>query len=621
MAGAIAADGPRPLRIGQFTGWHGDRRDGMAELISSGVHVLTGDYLAELTMLVLEKNRQRGGLGYVEAFADLVGVHLDKIAEQGLKVVTNAGGLDSLGLAEAIRGLCAARGIDLAVAAIVGDDMRDVLRSQPPFDLINLDTGEALDLAQHRVLTANAYLGAWPIVEALRAGADIVICPRTTDASLVVGAAAWHFGWSAVDHHILAGAVVAGHIIECGAQATGGNYAFFNELGDTSLPGMPIAEVESDGSCVITKSDGSGGLVSIDTVLAQLYYEVGGHHYQNPDVVTDLSTIQLEEVGPNRVRVSGTRGLAPTSTAKLSLTFEGGYRNSMTIGLTGGNLDLKTAWVRRQVHEQIGPADSFAECRWSTIGPANPHGTFEEATAWLVVTVKDRDRAKVSRLNFSARIVEIATSNVPGFYMTTPPQAERLFGIQWPTLIEKHLVTAQVVTGAGEPVDVPWPERTSDAAADEQVKPGEGPMRPSQRVEGPTRRTTLGTIIGTRSGDKAGSANLGAWARNDETFHWLAHFLTVERLRELMPELEGLRTERFVFTNLRGMNFVIYQYLGDGVSACTRIDPQGKGLGEYLGSRLVDIPLAILRDSDDTERPKPGTARRSRIASEHIFPG
>jgi hypothetical protein len=545
-------------------------------------------------MLVLQKSQQRGGPGYVAAFADLLGRHLEEIARLGVKVVTNAGGLDAPGLANVIRALCAERGVALSVASVTGDDMLAALASGDDHKLVNIDTGATLDLATERVLTANAYLGAWPIVAALSAGDDIVVCPRMTDASLIVGAAAWHFGWAPQDFDRLAGAVVAGHVIECGAQATGGNFSFFFEHGDLDLPGMPIAEIASDGSCVITKSAGSGGLVSVDTVLAQLFYEVGGQAYLNPDVVVDLATVQVSQLSTDRVQISGTRGLPPTSTAKLSLTYEGGYRCTMTIGLTGGNLERKMAWIKRQVHAHIGSPESFDECRWSLVGPADPHGTFEEATAWLVLTVRDRNRERVDRAAFANRIVEIATSNIPGFYMTTPPQGARLFAVQWPTLVDKQLVQAIVHTGTGDDVPVDWPALSSAslAAAPALTSPSTPPSTMATDVS--TTTVPLGSFVGTRSGDKAGSANIGVWARDDATFAWLANYLTIDQLKTLAPELNDLRVERTVLPNLRGMNFVAYQYLDEGVSACTRIDPQGKGLGEYLGSRLVEVPTSLL---------------------------
>jgi hypothetical protein len=577
------------LRIGQFTGWHGDRGDGMAELIEDGVDVLTGDYLAELTMLVLQKNRQRGGKGYVEAFLEVLGRHLEQIARRGIKVVTNAGGLDAPGLADAVRALCAERVVELTVAAVVGDDLTETVLGDSGLDLVNIDTGQSLKLAEHRVLTANAYLGAWPIVRALELGADIVICPRMTDASLLVGPAAWQFGWTPADLDELAGAVVAGHVIECGAQATGGNFSFFTEYPDLGLPGMPIAELRPDGSAIVTKNPASGGVVTKDTVIAQLFYEIGGHHYLNPDVVVDLTSVHVEDLSDDRVRIHGTRGLAPTSTVKLSLTFEGGYRNSMTIGLTGGNLEAKRAWIQRQVEAEIGPPQSFDECRWSQIGPADPHGSFEAATAWLVLTVRDRDRERVARAAFAGRVVAIATSSVPGFYLTTPPQQARSFGVQWPTLVDKESVAAQVLMPTGLPIDVAWPSGYSHERTPPVPTPPALPWPSDEdRITVP-----LGSVVGTRSGDKAGSANIGAWARDEDTFGWLAQFLTVERLRELIPELADLRVVRYAFPNLLGLNFVVFGYLGDGVAACTRIDPQGKGLGEYLASRLVPLPASL----------------------------
>ena len=584
----------KPLRVGQFTGWHGDRRDGMAELLSGDVDVLTGDYLAELTMLVLQKNQTRGGVGYVGAFVDVLADHVDEIAERGIKVVTNAGGLDPLGLAEAVRQLVRDRGLELSVAAVTGDDVRDLIAADAAAPLLNIDTGEELDAREHRILTANAYLGAWPIERALAAGADIVICPRVTDASLIIGPAAWRHGWAEDDFDLLAGALVAGHIIECGAQATGGNFAFFADYDDLGLPGMPIAEIHADGSAIITKSPDSGGLVTRDTVVAQLLYEIGPAAYLNPDVVADMSSIAVQEIAPDRVRVSDVKGFEPPQTLKVSLTYEGGYRNEMTIGLTGRNIAAKRDWIERQVAASFGNESRFEELRWSMIGPANESGTFEEATAWLVLTVASKSREAVDRAGFSDRIVEIATSSIPGFYMTTPPKRARLFGVQWPTLISKASVSARVAVDGAETFTVPWRSAESTATSYPvlELHRDSGPALAS--FAGPVIETELGELIGTRSGDKAGAVNVGAWARDRRSFEWLDAYLTVERLRSLMPELADIQVTRTRLSNLFGLNFVLAQYLGDGVSASTRVDPQGKGMGEYLASRLVPIPVELL---------------------------
>jgi Acyclic terpene utilisation family protein AtuA len=586
------------LRVGQFTGWHGDRRGGMAELLAGDVDVLTGDYLAELTMLVLQKNQARGGTGYVGAFLDVLAEHVDEIARRGIKVVTNAGGLDPLGLAEAVRKLVAERGIELSVAAVTGDDVRELITADGASSLRNIDTGEELDAREHRVLTANAYLGAWPIQRALTEGADIVICPRVTDASLIIGPAAWRHGWAAQDFDRLAGALVAGHIIECGAQATGGNFAFFAEHDDLGLPGMPIAEIAEDGSAVIEKSPHTGGLVTRDTVVAQLLYEIGPQAYLNPDVVADMSSVEVREIGPDRVLVSGARGFVPPASLKVSLTYEGGYRNAMTIGLTGRHLEAKVAWIKRQVSEAFDGGRQFDELRWSMVGPADTGGTFEESTAWLGLTVSSSSREAVDRAGFADRIVEIATSSVPGFYMTSPPQRARLFGVQWPTLIPKSSVAVSVSVDDHDAIAVPW-EAESPAVPPSSVG---YPIAELDRAaapelrsfEGPVVEALLGDLIGTRSGDKAGAVNIGAWARDRRSFDWLDAYLTVPRLRSLMPELADIQVARYRLSNLLGLNFVLVGYLGDGVSASTRIDPQGKGMGEYLASRTVLIPAELL---------------------------
>jgi hypothetical protein len=585
------------LRIGQFTGWHGDRADGMDELLKTGVDILTGDYLAELTMLVLRKNADRGGKGYVDAVVGPLSRHLATIAANGVKVITNAGGLDPHGLATEIKALVASQGLNLKVAHIVGDDVRDRLRDiADHLPLVNLDTGEKLSLEEHNVLTANAYLGAWPIVEALNRGADIVVCPRMTDASLIVGPAAWAFGWKPDEYDRLAGAVVAGHIIECGAQSTGGNFSFFAEHDDLGRPGMPVATLDANGDCVLSKSVGSGGLVDVDTVKAQLFYEIGPAAYQNPDVVTDFSSVAVESAGDNLVLVRGSRGFAPTSTTKLSLTYEGGYRNTMTIALTGAHVNEKLNWLRRQIEQAVGPPESFDGFRWTVVGPADVNGTLEQSTAFVIVNVRDKRQSRVDRTSFSDAIVQIATSSIPGFYMTAPPQKERLYGVQWPTLIEKRLLKIDLFVEDDGPHDVSWSET-------EYFEPELYPIAELDRkfagtavanADEPTVAMTFGSLFGSRSGDKGGVANLGVWARNDAAYQWLRKYLTVSRLGALIPEADGLKIERYEFSNLRGLNFLLVGFLEQGVSACTRVDPQAKGLGEYLGSRIVDIPASLL---------------------------
>lgn len=579
------------LRIGAFSGFYGDNPDNMRVLLDDGVDVLVGDYLAELTMLILRKNEMRGGVGFARTFVTQVSANLSRIAEQGVKVVANAGGLDPEQCAEEIRAVCREQGIELTVALVTGDNVREDLARELGSQtvLTNIDTGEELDLAAHEILTANAYLGGWPIVEALNGGADIVVCPRMTDASLVVGPAAWHHGWGRQDWDRLAGAVVVGHLIECGGQVTGGNYSRFHEQENLGYPGLPVAEIAEDGSSVITKVAGSGGLLSVDTVKSQLFYEVDTTRYHNPDVVTDLTSLTLADLGSDRVAVTGVRGLEPTTTTKLSLTYEGGYRNSMTIGITGSHVEEKVAWLRRQVEGLIGGADQFDGYRCSVVGPARvADGSYDEATAMVVFSVRDRNAAKVSRRAFSDRIVHICLSSIPGFYMTTPPQKERLFGVQWPCLIEKSLITPVVKIPGRQDVVVAWEVGTPDLAPPASIDVG------TETADGPVVSVLLSDVVLTRSGDKGGNANLGVWVRRPAAYAWLLDFLTPARLAELMPEVKGLHVDRYELPNLLGLNFIIRGWLEDGVSSCLRIDAQAKGLGEYLGNRTVDVPKSLL---------------------------
>ncbi|MFN8129897.1 MAG: acyclic terpene utilization AtuA family protein, partial [Candidatus Nanopelagicales bacterium] len=320
----------RPVRIANCSGFFGDRLAAAQEMVEGGpIDVLTGDWLAELTMLILARQKIRHGNGYARTFLQQMETVLPACLEKGIKVVSNAGGLDPEACAQAIRDL----GTGAKVAAVTGDD---VLPRFGEFDWTNLDTGEAFP---SHPLSANAYLGARGIASALEAGADVVVTGRVTDAALVIGPAAWWHGWDfdGGDLDAMAGALVAGHVIECGAQASGGNYPFFREVPGLEHVGFPIAEVAADGTSVITKHPDTGGLVSPGTVTAQLLYEVGDEHYLNPDVSARFDTIEIDQVGRDRVRLSGIRGESAPDTLKVGINYLGGFRNSMTLVLTGAD--------------------------------------------------------------------------------------------------------------------------------------------------------------------------------------------------------------------------------------------------------------------------------------------
>ena len=357
----------RPVRIANCSGFYGDRLAAAREMLDQGsgpIDVLTGDYLAELTMLILWKARRKDpSLGYATTFLKQMEDVLGTCLERGVKVVANAGGLNPEGLAAKITELSGRLGLKARVAYITGDDLAPVIGDLQAagHEFANLDTGLPLAKADLPVVTANAYLGGWGITAALQAGADVVICPRVTDASLVTGPAAWWHGWRRDDWDALAGAVAAGHVIECGPQATGGNYSFLDEITDRRYPGFPIAEVAADGSSVITKHDGTGGLVSPGTVTAQLLYEIGDPAYLNPDVVAHFDTIRLEQAGPDRVALTGTRGSPPPDTLKVALNMLGGYRNTTTMVLTGLDIEQKAEHAITLLTGLLGGTEQFDE--------------------------------------------------------------------------------------------------------------------------------------------------------------------------------------------------------------------------------------------------------------------
>jgi hypothetical protein len=413
----------------------------------------------------------------------------------------------------------------------------------------------------------------------------VVVTGRVTDASLVVGPAAAHFGWARDDYDALAGAVVAGHVIECGAQATGGNYAFFTELDDLDHAGFPIAEVHRDGSSVITKHPGTGGAVTVETVTAQLLYEIGGPAYLGPDVTSRFETITLTGDGEDRVRISGVRGEPPPSTLKVCLNTLAGFRNSGTFVLCGLDVEAKAALARRQLEKLVG----VEGITWTLARTDKVDADSEEtASALLHATIKtpEPQRAKA----FSRACVELALASYPGFTMTAPPSDGTPVGVYRPEVIDQHAVAHVAVLPSGErrPIAAPAEFATPAPAAEWADE------RATEVVAGPTRRVPLGSVVGARSGDKGGDANLGVWARGDDGFAWLVGELTVERLRRLLPEAKDLAIERHVLPNLRSLNFVIHGLLGEGVAASTRFDPQAKSLGEWLRSRHVDIPEVLL---------------------------
>ena len=394
-----------PIRIANCSGFFGDRPSAAAEMVEGGpIDVLTGDWLAELTMLILARIRAKHpASGYARTFVRQMEQVMGTCLDQDIKVVSNAGGLDPDGCADAVAEVADRLGLSPTIAYVNGDDLMPRVTELADSGALQ-PFGPVADLGDPAAyLTANAYLGCWGIAEALDRGADIVITGRVTDAAVACGPAAWHHGWARDDWDQLAGGVVAGHIIECSAQATGGNYSFFTEIdgreqaGGGARFGFPWAEVAADGSSVIGKHDGTGGAVTVGTVTSQVLYEIGGPQYLGPDVTARFDTIQLDQVGPDRVRVAGVRGEAPPRTLKVAMNELGGFRNSFTVALTGLDIEAKAAFAQAAFWDACphGP-DDFQSVVSRVVPTDKPDPeTQEEATAIWRLTVKDPDDRKV----------------------------------------------------------------------------------------------------------------------------------------------------------------------------------------------------------------------------------
>ncbi|MFJ7588331.1 acyclic terpene utilization AtuA family protein [Streptomyces sp. NPDC097617] len=539
-------------------------------LTGGPLDVLTGDYLAELTMLILGRDRLKNpDLGYAKTFLRQLEEGLGLAHERGVRIVANAGGLNPAGLADAVRDLAAKAGVPVRVAHVEGDD---------------------LTARTDGALTANAYLGGAGITACLRAGADVVVTGRVTDAALVSGPAAWWFDWAAGDHDRLAGAVAAGHVLECGTQATGGNYSFFARH-DVRRPGFPLAEIAEDGSAVITKHPGTGGAVTAGTVTAQLLYETQGVRYLGPDVTTRLDTVRLTDEGADRVRITGVRGEAPPPALKVGTTRIGGWRNEVVFVLTGLDIEAKADLVRAQLAEVV---EGVADAVWTLARTDHEDaGTEETASALLRLVVRDPSPDRVGRA-LTSTAIELALGSYPGFHVTAPPGPAQPYGVFTSTLIPSHEVPHTAVLPDGTRLAVAPTAPTAHAA------PPEDPAAPPARGSGDgspavrTARAPLGAVAGARSGDKGGDANVGLWVETGPAWDWLHRTLTVDAFQALLPETAQHAVTRHELPHLKALNFTVTGILGDGVASGQRFDPQAKALGEWLRARHLDIPVALL---------------------------
>ncbi|THX92327.1 DUF1446-domain-containing protein [Aureobasidium pullulans] len=596
----------RHLRIGNCSGATGDAPHAMARMVrEADVDVITGDWLSEMNISWESiRKAEDPELGYDVGFLRQLTECIDDIAERKTKIITNAGAMNAPVLARKVEELCRSRGHDLVVATILGDDVSYLLKQgksgQRALEFPHLDHQNQLlqdwdpDLEP---TCAAAYIGAWGIVAALREGADIVICGRVTDASPVVGAAAWWYGWSEQSYDQLAGALIAGHLIECGPYATGANFSgfkqFLSELVDLAFP---IAEITPSGTCYITKPDSMNGVVDKFNITSQLLYELQGQMYLNPDVVADIGSIRIEETGrKNCVSITGCKGFPPPATTKVMVAAPGGWQAETTYYINGLDVQEKAQMLKQQL-QSIFSGSKFSKFSAELYGTQVDNPSSQQAgTVMLRVFAQARRKEDIAAEKFKIPLYSLRMQSYPGYHMNLdfrtmePKQFYEIF----PATIPQATINHEAVV-AGKTISIPPPRRTQHYPV----------QRPSSETAtaidlesfGPTERRPLGTVVHARSGDKANNSNVGFFVRNAAEYPWLQSLLTVNKLKELLQDdYAGHSIERCEFPNILAVHFRIMDFLDGGIASSARIDGLGKGVGEYLRSKHVDIPIRFLQ--------------------------
>jgi hypothetical protein len=584
------------VRIGGASGAWGDSPGALAQLLGAGVDYLMMDYLAEVTMSLLARAKMKDAEGgYPPDAVAYLGAVLPELAAKGVKVATNAGGVNPAGCKRALEALIERQGLALKVAMVEGDDVMPLIPSLREKDVREFVSGEKLPA---RLLTANAYLGALPIKAAFDAGADIVITGRCADSALALGILMHEFGWGETDYDHLAAGSLVGHILECGPQATGGNFTDWERVPDWFNIGYPIVTCRADGTFLVSKPTGTGGLIVPEVVSEQTLYEIGDPAaYFLPDVVADFSNVMITQVGENQVEVKGAKGRPPTTQYKVSATYQDGYRSVATVSIVGIDAAAKAERTGRTLIDRaemifrsknIGP---FKATHIEALGAEASYGEKSQARAArevllrLVVVHDSREALEI----FGRELGSIGLSCAPGttgIYSGRPKPTPvvRLFTL---FLDKADLGDPKLTVGAAEAVTIAVP------TAGGYVAPPK-PDLPVAEPAGETVQIPLLRLAYARSGDKGNSSNVAIFARKPEYLPWLRRILTPEKIVEQLSQLVNGPAERFEAPGLLALNFLIQDALGGGGMASLRIDPQGKAYGQMVLEMPVDVPRALV---------------------------
>ena len=585
------------VRVGNASGYWGDDLDALSQQLTGPLDYITLDFLAEITMSVLRKQRsRRAELGYATDFLDQMRACLPLVSESGTRIISNAGGINPRGCAEELARIAQALGIQVNIAVVEGDDLTDRLDAllEKGIPLTNMETGQELKTVREGVRSANAYLGAAPVIKALEEGAQIVITGRVTDAGLTVAPLAFEFKWSLQDWDRLAAAVAAGHILECGAQVSGGNVTDWQNVPSFLDMGYPIAECSSDGSFTVTKHSNTGGVVNRQSVTSQLVYEIGDpRSYITPDVIADFSTIVLEDQGKDRVKISGVKGRARTDQLKVSISYHAGYKAHGTMIVSRPHAVEKCRLLADLLWKRLGL--EFEETSTELVGHSACHRPLSSPAdppeILLRLGVRDSNREKVEA--FTKKSTSLVLNTVPGVATEARPRVQEVLAY-WPCLIPASEVTAKVtLLGSNQTFQIPWEPAQAEASPPPSSLPESQPETQAIAKEHSVR-VPLMELCYARSGDKGDTCNIGVVARSQQIYHWICHQLTAQRLQDYFAEICQGEVERFEIPNLLALNFLLHRSLGGGGTVSLRMDPQGKTLAEALLLMQVEVPEELV---------------------------
>ena len=602
----------RPVRLAAVAGWHGDRKEALLKqaIADPPADILVGDWLAELTIgwaareryvdRQKDPNHSQDGY-YMKTIVDLFDRAVDTIVARKQKLITNAGALSPKGCAQALEKVLREHNLEMKIAYVTGDDLLDRFEElDKDTSLKHFDNDQSLrDLSKGTWVGANAYTGAWGIVEALRGGADIVITGRTTDASAIVAAAAWWHDWDETQYDRVAQAVLCGHIMECSMYATGGNFSGFKALFDRPHDwAFPIAEVDSDGSFIITKSPTANGMVTCQTVTAQILYEIQGNIYLNPDVQVDLHSVTVEDAGADRVCVSGVKGFAPPQTAKCAVFAIGGYHAEAFVFATGLDCTIKFRMFEKLARHWLGtqPQVNFSKLVFQHVGvPASDPKNELEATSTLRIFAQAEKAEDFPPNGLQALVEGLSMGTYPGFHRALDMRntLPKLYMDFWPSTIPESRLKLSLSFLHGKTVPLQNHKNTIPAMKSASYDANQ----PYQEDKwDPMVREPLGTIVMGRSGDKGGNANIGLYVRHRDEYEWLRTFLDMKRFEYLLGD--GIKVikklERVEFEGLLAVHFLCRGLLGEGVSNTERLDGLAKSMIEFVRARVVDLPIKFV---------------------------